>query len=147
MTSLNLEVVPGTFAVTKLAASSPAPDWSTAGHFTSLTRTSEELSIVCLEENVPAEARSERGWSCLSVAGTLDFSMVGVIASLAGPLAEAGIPVLVISTFDTDYLLVKAAQFESAVLVLGQLGHRVKTAFGKPTLCALEVPNRSSPGL
>ncbi len=147
MTSLDLEAVPGTFAVTKLPASSPAPDWSTTGHFTSVTRSAEELSIVCLEPNVPAEATSERGWRCMRVAGPLDFSKIGVIASLAGPLAEAGIAVFVISTFETDYLLVKAERFEDTVRALGQLGHRVKTTLAKSTSCALEIPNRRSPDL
>ncbi len=147
MTSLNLEVVPGTFAVTKLPASSPAPDWSTTGHFSSVTRTTEELSIVCLDENVPAEVTSERGWRCLRVAGPLDFSKIGVIASLAGPLAQARISVFVISTFDTDYLLVKAERFEDTVRALGQLGHRVKTTLAKSPSSAAEVPNRRLPGL
>jgi hypothetical protein len=127
MAALNLEVVPGTFAVTKLAPGSPTPDWATRGVFTSVTRTTEELSIVCPEENVPADVKSERGWNCLRVAGQLDFSMVGVIASLVRPLAKAGIAVFVISTFATDYLMLKVEGFERAVQALARLGHRVRS--------------------
>ena len=125
MAALNLEVVPGAFAVTKLAAGVPTPEWATRGIFTSVTRTREELSIVCPEENVPEEVSSERGWKCVRAAGQLDFSIVGVLASLVQPLANAGIAVFVISTFDTDYLLVKAADFERSGQVLSAAGHRV----------------------
>jgi hypothetical protein len=126
MAALNLEVVPGAFAVTKLAAGAPIPEWATRGIFTSVTRTSEELSIVCPEEYVPEEVSSERGWKCVRVAGQLDFAIVGVLASLVQPLANAGIAVFVISTFDTDYLLVKAVDFEGSVQVLSAAGHRVR---------------------
>jgi uncharacterized protein len=125
MTALNLEVLPGTFAVTKLAPGSPTPDWATRGPFTSVTRTTEELSIVGPEENVPPEAKCERGWRCLRVAGPLDFSMVGILASLLDPLAAAGVAVFVISTFDTDYILVKAHEFEKCARALEAVGHQV----------------------
>ena len=115
MAGLILEVVPGAFAVTKLQASAPVPEWATRGAFTSVTRTSEELSIVCPEENVPPEAKSERGWKCLRIVGQFDFAMVGVLASVVGPLAQAGIPVFVISTFDTDYVLMKAEDLSLGV--------------------------------
>ncbi len=91
-----------------------------------MTRSADEVSIVCPEEDVPADLRSERGWSCIRVAGQLDFSMVGVLASLVGPLAQAGIAVFVISTFETDYLLVKGQAFDQAVHALVQHGHQVE---------------------
>jgi hypothetical protein len=125
MAALNLEVVPGTFAVTKLAPGSSAPDWARRGAFTSVTQTTAELSIVCPEEDVPAGLRSERGWKCVRVAGQLDFSTLGVLASLVNPLAQAGIAVFVISTFDTDYLFVNAENFEQTVQALLAAGHHV----------------------
>jgi hypothetical protein len=124
MKHITLQPVPGTFAVTKLGISSPTPEWATRGIFTSITRTPDELSIVCPEENVPADVPSERGWRCLRVAGRLDFSMVGTLASLVNPLAQAKITVFVLSTFDTDYLFVRGEDFAVALQALGRTGHR-----------------------
>jgi hypothetical protein len=91
------------------------------------TRTGEELSVVCRQEAVPDGVRCERGWRCLRVAGQLDFWLVGGLSSLLGPLADAGVSVFVVSTFDTDYLLVKASDFERAVDVLRRAGHEVNS--------------------
>jgi hypothetical protein len=123
---LKLIALDGLFAVCKLAQDSPIPPWATAGSFFSITRTSDELSLVCTEAVVPAGVQCERGWRCLRVAGTMPFSLVGVLASLVMPLAEAGISVFVISTFDTDYLLVKEQDFENAVAVFRQPGHTIQ---------------------
>src|SRR5262245_55974633 len=112
---LTVDPLDGTFAVCHLARDAPLPAWLADGPFVSLTRTADELSLVCRQEAVPEGVRCERGWRCLRVAGTLDFSFVGVLASLLGPLADAGVSVFVVSTFDTDYLLVKQADFQRAV--------------------------------
>jgi hypothetical protein len=125
MAALTLVPLDGTFAVCRLAADAPVPGWATGGPFVSITRTGDELSVVCREGAVPAGVRCERGWRCLRVAGTLDFSLTGVLASLVGPLAEAGVSASAVSTFDTDYLLVKASGFERAVEVLRRAGHTV----------------------
>ena len=122
---LTIQVLPGLFAVTKLAAAAPAPGWASDGPFSSVTRTSDELSIVCPEEKVPPDVTSERGFRCLRVAGPLEFSMVGILASLLEPLAEAGVAVFVVSTFDTDFLLVKARDFEPAAFALERAGHAI----------------------
>lgn len=124
---LNLVVVDGTFAICKLEADVPIPPWATASHFFSITRTAEELSIVIPQDAVPEVVGGERSWRCLRVTGTIPFSVVGVLASLTAPLAEAGISVFALSTFDTDYLLVKEADFEQALDVLQQAGHSIKT--------------------
>jgi hypothetical protein len=126
MTGLTLETLSGTFAVSKLPAGLPIPEWATRGFVSSVTRTPDELSVVCAEENVPADATSERGWRCLRVAGPLAFSLIGILTSLLEPLAEAGIPVFVISTFDTDHVLVKAGELERAVRAIEGAGHHVK---------------------
>jgi hypothetical protein len=122
---LNLTVVDGAFAVCRLEADAPIPPWATAGSFSSITRTADELSVVCRQDAVPEGVVGERGWCCLRVAGTLPFSVVGVLASLAVPLAEAGISIFAVSTFDTDCLLVKEPAFEQAIAVLQQAGHLI----------------------
>jgi hypothetical protein len=104
------------------------PPWATAGDLFSITRTADELSVVCRQEAVPEGIPCARGWRCLRVAGTIPFSVVGVLASLTAPLAEAGVSVFAISTFDTDYLLVKAADLEWAVDVLRRRGHTIQGA-------------------
>ena len=124
-TTFTLEVLHGTFAVCHLSATDPVPNWAT-GEFVSITRTSEELSIVCEQEQLPQHVRAERGWRCLRVAGKLDLSMVGVIASLSGTLASAGIGVFVVSTFETDYLLVKEVDLEATVESLIEVGNIVQ---------------------
>lgn len=83
--------------------------------------------MVCPEEAVPAEVRGERGWRCLAVRGPLAFELTGVLASLAAPLAAAGVPIFALSTFDTDYLLIPGARLETALDVLHTAGHRLHT--------------------
>jgi hypothetical protein len=122
---LNLRTLRGTYAVTKLPAGSAVPEWAALGPFSSVARTGSELSIVCHEENLPLDVSSERGFKCLHVVGPLDFSMVGILVALLDPLAAAEVAVFVISTFETDYLLVKADQFELCARALDRAGHRV----------------------
>lgn len=123
--SFRLELLPGTLAVCRLDAADPLPDWALAGPFHSITRTSNELSVVCLEEAVPPGVRCERGWRCLRVVGPLDFSEIGVLASLSTVLATAGVSLFALSTFDTDFLLVGESDVELAVTALREAGHRV----------------------
>lgn len=123
---LTLALLPGTFAVCRLPADAAVPAWAAGGGFASVTRTGGELSVVCPEGAVPAGVRCERGWRCLGVAGTLDFALAGVLASLLGPLAAAGVSVFALSTFDTDYLLVREADLGRAAGALRQAGHAVQ---------------------
>jgi hypothetical protein len=130
MPVLTLVPLDDLFAVCRLAADTPLPAWiaRSASVFVSITRTSDELSIVCRQEVVPEDVRCERGWRCLRVAGTLDPALVGVLASLLAPLADAGIAVFVVSTFDTDYLLVKEERWDSTIAILRRAGHSVESA-------------------
>ena len=109
------------------------PPWMenawTSGDFVSVTRTPHELSIVCPEELVPADTIAERGWRCLGIVGTLDFDMVGVIASLATVLADANISIFVVSTYDTDFLLVHERSLSDAIMTLQLAGHSVADEF------------------
>ena len=114
------------FAVCRLDHNAPIPAWASAGTLFSITRTADELSIVCPQSLIPDAIRCERSWRCIRVAGTMEFSMVGVVASLSQPLAEAGIGIFVISTFDTDYLLVKDNDLEKAVIALRAACHVVE---------------------
>jgi putative acetyltransferase len=121
-----LLLVEGTFAICRLDGDASIPSWITAGPFFSITRTAEELSVVCRQDAVPEGVVCERGWRCLRVAGTMPFSVIGVLASLTTPLADAGISVFAVSTFDTDYLLVKEADFGKAIDVLRWQGHTIQ---------------------
>ncbi len=123
---LTLHTLDGTFAVCRLKPQSPIPLWAMASVFFSITRTADELSIVCPQESVPEGVPCERGWSCLRVAGTIPFSVIGVLSSLTSPLANAGISVFAISTFDTDYLLIKVKDWARAVDVLRRQGHTIQ---------------------
>lgn len=123
---LTLLGIGGRFAVCKLPPGSAVPAWATAGDVFSVTRTAEELSVVCRQEMVPAGTQAEVGWRCLRVAGTIPFTLIGVLASLTGPVADAGVGIFVISTFDTDYLFVKEAEFQAAVAALRGAGHFVE---------------------
>jgi hypothetical protein len=113
------------YAIVRLEPDSPLPGWAVRGHFRSVTRSDTEMSIVCRQEDVPAEASAERGWVCFQVAGPLDFSLTGVVASLVTPLADAEIPIFVLSTFETDYLLVRERDLHAAVEALSAAGHHV----------------------
>ena len=124
MTSLRLTVLPSRLAVCRLAANALLPIWAAGGALVSITRTADELSIVCLEAQVPGDVTVERGWCCLKVEGPLDFALTGILADLAGALASAGISIFAVSTFDTDYLLVKEETLDRAVEALKVAGHR-----------------------
>jgi uncharacterized protein len=118
-----LTILPDTFAICRLDSDAIIQAWATAGNFSSISHTAEELSIVCLQTLVPDGVRCERDWRCLQIAGPIPFTALGVLASLVQPLAEAGIGVFAISTFDTDYLLVKATDLARASEALRKKGH------------------------
>jgi uncharacterized protein len=124
---MHLTLLPGRLAICRLSAGAPVPGWTpTAGSLVSITRTVEELSVVCDEARVPAEVVAERGWRALRVTGPLDFALTGVLAALAAPLAAAGVSIFALSTYDTDYVLVREADVELAMAVLAGAGHTVE---------------------
>lgn len=122
---LSLALLEGTYAIARLAPSDAIPEWAVSGPFHSITRTGAELSIICAAAGVPAEVRAERDWKCLEVAGPLDFSEVGIMATLSGVLAAADVSVMAVATYDTDYLLVRVGVLERAVAALDSAGHSV----------------------
>ncbi len=123
---LTLTVLPDTFAICRLDGEEKIPAWASTGDFVSITRTPDEVSIVCAQGHVPAGIKCDGEWRCLKVQGPLDFALTGILASLATPLAQAGISIFAVSTYDTDYLLVKAEHLERAILVLRQEGCQVR---------------------
>jgi uncharacterized protein len=121
---LELSVLPETYAISRLDASAPEPGWAQSGQIRSVTRTAQELSIVCLQDAVPGGVVSEGGWRVLKVKGPLDFSLTGILASLAAPLAQARVSLFALSTHDTDYVLVKSEALQGAIAALTAAGHR-----------------------
>jgi hypothetical protein len=124
-TNLPLNILPDHLAVCRLAAEAPIPEWAPPGNLLALVRTPDELSVVCEERYVPPEVNAERGWRALRVQGPLDFSMIGVLASIATPLAQAGVSIFALSTYETDYILIKESSLERAVYALNQAGFLV----------------------
>jgi uncharacterized protein len=126
MMKLTLVVLPQKYAVCRLDPNGHIPHWALLGDdFISLTRTRDELSIACLQGNVPQETRAARGWRCVKVEGPFDFSLAGVHVSLAIPLAEANISILAIATYETDHLLIQEKDLEQAIAVLEKAGHHI----------------------
>ena len=123
---LTLLGVAGRFAVCKLPPDSTVPTWATASDVFSVTRTVDELSVVCRQELVPTGVHAEVDWRCLRVAGAMPFTLVGVLASLTRPVAAAGVGVFAVSTFHTDYLFFKETEFHKAVTVLRRAGHSIE---------------------
>jgi hypothetical protein len=125
---MQLRTLPDGYAIVRLQPGAELPDWVDAGPFRSVTRTDNEVSVVCRDLDVPEGESAERGWRVLEVNGPLDFSLTGVVAGLVVPLAEAGIPIFVISTFETDYVLVRGDDLEAACETLEAVGHPVTPA-------------------
>jgi hypothetical protein len=123
----HLTLLPAQLSVCRLAPQSPLPPWA-GGELTAFTRTPDELSIVCEQQHVPHGVQAEKGWRALKVAGPLDFSLTGVLAALAAPLAAAKISIFALSTFDTDYLLVKETTLHEALHTLRNAGHHIQLA-------------------
>jgi hypothetical protein len=126
MKGLSLFVLPDRMAICQISPREPIPGFLFQLPFWSLTRSDEELSVVLPEERVPDDWRSERGWRCLKVIGCLDFGLTGILASLCSCLADVGVSSLVISTYSTDYLLVKDEDLGKARKVLAAKGYEVK---------------------
>ena len=121
---MRLTILPGTFAVCRLLPSEDMPDWVWRDKsLLSVTYTADELSIVCMSNIVPSNVQCERDWAAIKVQGPLDFALTGILAALASPLASAGIAIFALSTFDTDYLLMKEDMLQRAKAVLEQHGH------------------------
>lgn len=117
--------LPGQYAIIRLAPCSAVPDWATRGGFTSVTRTTDELSIVCAADNLPSDVRPPHHWICLKLEGPFPFELTGVLLSFIEPLSRNGVPIFAISTYDTDYVLIQEEFADSAVQLLREAGHKM----------------------
>ncbi|PYP84286.1 MAG: ACT domain-containing protein [Blastocatellia bacterium AA13] len=124
---MTLSILDGLFSICRLEERPGIPDWVTHGHFFSVTLDDGELSVVCREENVPSDTRQDQGWKCLELEGPLDFTITGIMAAITNPLADAGVSIFVISTYKTEYIMVKEDDLEKATLALTQQGHLVNS--------------------
>ncbi len=119
---LKFRSLPGLYAIVHLAPNALVPDWATKSGLSSITRTSEELSIVCPIDNVPPEMHSPHRWTCLKLEGPFPFSQTGVLLSFIEPLSTNGVPIFAISTYDTDYVFIQE-EFAWSLDLLREAGH------------------------
>jgi uncharacterized protein len=122
---LKFRCLTGLYAIARLAPDASAPDWATKGEFSSITRTGDELSIVCSADNLPRDVNFQQHWICLKLEGPFPFSQTGVLLSFIEPLSSKGIPIFAISTYDTDYVLIQEEFAGMALDSLQQAGHEL----------------------
>ncbi len=120
---LTFRMLTGSYAIVRLNADAAVPEWATKGEFSSITRTADELSIVCLAGNLPDDVNTQHHWTCLKLEGPFPFSMTGVLLSFIEPLSSNQIPIFAMSTYDTDYVLIPEEYSESAIEILTASGH------------------------
>lgn len=115
---LTLKLLKEKYGVARLERENEVPNWAFKGEFYSITKTQDELSIVSLEENIPLDIKCERNWRILKIEGPLDFSLVGILSKISSLMAENNISIFAISTYDTDYILIKESNIEKAIGIL-----------------------------
>lgn len=116
----------GEYAMAKLPLDASVPAAVFTGRMGAVIKTDDELTVICDTKNAPVGAQIDSGWACLKVLGPMAFDVVGVMGSLSGALAAAKISLIAVSTFDTDYVLVKRENIEGAVKALVNAGHDFK---------------------
>lgn len=122
---LTMKLLEGQYGVCRLDKNTLFPEWANSSDFFSVTRTMDELSVVCPQENIPGEVKCEMDWRILKIEGPLDFSLVGILAPISTILAEAGVSIFAVSTYDTDYILVKNKDISKAMRVLAEERYEV----------------------
>jgi len=123
--NLKFRLLPGPYGIVRLDPKAVVPAWAVRGEFTSISRTSDELSIVCLAENLPRDVDTPHHWICLKLEGPFPFSQTGVLLSFIEPLSSNGIPIFAISTYDTDYVLIQEEFWGAAFDALDEAGHEL----------------------
>jgi hypothetical protein len=122
-----LQQFPEKLAVVRLPAGSEVPPWAESASLLSITATATETSVICAGRDVPTKVVAQKGLTAFAVQGGPPHATAGVLSALLAPLAEAGISIFTVSTYDTDYLLVRAADLDRAVAALRRAGHRVSS--------------------
>lgn len=122
---IDLKMLPDIYSISRLNGDEPIPAWADGEGFVSISRSPDELSIVCLQSRVPGGGRTDRDWRCLQFVGPFAFGETGIVLSVVRPLSEAALGVFVVSTFDGDYLLLKADDVERGLAILANAGHRL----------------------
>lgn len=125
---LKFRCLAGTYAILRSQPQAPIPDWATRGDFISITRTPDELSIVCPTESVPERLRLPQRWTCLKLEGPFPFSQTGILLSFIEPLSDNRIPIFALATYDTDYVLIQEEFAQRAMSILQQAGHELLTS-------------------
>lgn len=122
---MRLVVLEKTYAIASLVPDETVPEWASDGEFTSVTSTGDEVSIVAPQDRVPSDVIADREWCCLKLEGPLDLAMTGGLAAVLAPLADAGISVFPLATYQTDYVFIKEKSLRDAVQVLRAEGHHI----------------------
>lgn len=135
--SLIIDVLAGPLSICRLAAGAPIPAWATTAPFFTVTRTADELSIICATDQVPDEITANSGWRALKLVGPFDLTEVGILLRVATPLAAAGVSMLPVATYDTDYVLVRAPHLAAAVAALREDGHELRIPEARPDAPAI----------
>ncbi len=115
---LTMRLLKDRYGVCRLVKNEPIPEWAKNSPFYSITKTSDELSIVCSQDSIPNDIKCEKDWRILKVEGTLDFSLIGILSSISTILAQKEISIFAVSTYDTDYILVKEKDIKKAISAL-----------------------------
>jgi len=123
---LVIQLLPGEFAIARLPADAAVPAWADAKTFSAVTRTGDELSVLCPAAQVPADVKHEGGWRIFKLRGPFNFTETGILSSVLDPLAFSRISILALSTFDTDYVLVKGTELEAAIRTLRNADHTIE---------------------
>ncbi len=122
---IKLKQLPGLYAIARLEVGDGIPDWADGPGFVSISRTEDELSVTCLRDRIPGNVRHDGDWVAFKFEGPFAFGETGIVLSVIRPLSENGLGIFVVSTFDGDHLLVKAADRAAAIRLLGEAGHRL----------------------
>jgi hypothetical protein len=122
MNQLTILLLEGDYSLCSLSANNSMPEWAITSHFYTITKTNDELSIICESHLVPPEVVQASGWRLLKIAAVLDLSLTGITANFSTALANAGINICVIATYDTDYIMVKQDKVAAAIAALQQAG-------------------------
>ena len=124
MPTVKLSLLSDVYGIARLAPDAPYPAWASGEGFTSLSRTTTELSVVCRDQLIPSQVRADRQWRCIQLVGPFAFDQTGIVLSVIRPLSEAGVGIFVISTYDGDVVLVKALDLPRSKALLTSAGHR-----------------------